>query len=55
MNLSIDQLKLKQFNPQKLFTNEDDDRIYLDEYHDRARSRGQVALGIRERHSTSVV
>lgn len=30
MNLSIEQLKLKQFNPAKLFANEEDDRIFLD-------------------------
>ena len=30
--LSIDQLKLKQFNPNKFFNKDDDDRIFLDEY-----------------------
>lgn len=51
--LTIDHLKLKQFNPNKLYAQSDDDHYFLEEYG--ARPRISSRLQARERQSLSIV
>lgn len=52
--ISIDQLKLKQFNPGRYFSKDDDDKTFLDEY-DGARPRISSGMAVRERNSIAMV
>lgn len=54
--LSIDQLKLKQFNPNKFFSKDDDDKVFLDEYEGGGgRKRLNSGFVGRDRQSMSIV
>ena len=46
--ISIDQLKIKQFNPNRYFNKDDDDRIFLDEY-EGGSSRPRIMSGMEVR------
>lgn len=53
--MSIDQLKFNKFNPNRYFSKDDDDKIFLDEYEG---GRQRVSSGMesaRERNSLTVV
>jgi hypothetical protein len=49
--IGFDHLKLKQFNPTKLYTPEDEDRCFLEEYGARPRIASMQA---RERQSLTI-
>ena len=52
--VSIDQLKLKQFNLHSLYGKDADDTIFLDEY-EGGRSRVTSGMDMRERNSIAIV
>jgi hypothetical protein len=41
--MSIDQLKMNKFNPNRYFSKDDDDKIFLDEYEG---GRNRIASGM---------
>lgn len=54
--MSIDQLKLNKFNPNRYFSKDDDDKIFLDEYETGTRPRMNSGMeSARERNSLAVV
>lgn len=54
--MSIDQLKLNKFNPNRYFNkDDDDDRIFLNEYEEGGRPRMSSGIEVRERNSMNVV
>ena len=53
--ISIDQLKIKQFNPNRYFNKDDDDRIFSDEYEGGSRPRIMSGMEVRERNSIAIV
>jgi|JI10StandDraft_1071094.scaffolds.fasta_scaffold3268812_1 hypothetical protein len=54
--MSIEQLKINKFNPNRYFSRDDDDKIFLDEYEMGGRQRMPSGLeSNRERNSLAVV
>lgn len=48
-------MKMKQFNPTKLYSAEDEDNIFMQEYGGGGRTKVTSGLEVRERQSLSIV